>query len=247
MSIERKPVAYGDLRGWIKALHAAGEIKEIDAEVDWNIEMGTVMRLAQGTGDGPALMFNNIKDYGANARCRRVFGCGLASYRRVAMMLGVDPDTHPRDLVKLGRNVLNGAVPPKIVSTGPVKENIVTGDDIDLFELPSPWWNRLDGGRYLLTYGGCVTKDHDTGVMNVGIYRGMVASKNEIPILMWRAQHVGQHATSWERAGHNEMPIAVAIGISLWPARSHDVACCPTCWARHIRIGISFLLATMPR
>ena len=212
MNIERKPVAYGDLRGWIKALHAAGEIREIDAEVDWNIEIGTVMRLAQGAGDGPALMFNNIKDYGANARCRRVFGCGLASYRRVAMMLGAAPDTHPRDLVKLGRNVLNGGIPPKIVSTGPVKENIVTGDDIDLYELPSPWWNRLDGGRYLLTYGGCVTKDHDTGVMNVGIYRGMVASKNEIPILMWRAQHVGQHATSWERAGHSEMPIAVAIG-----------------------------------
>src|SRR6266436_3899735 len=186
MNIERKPVAYGDLRGWIKALHAAGEIREIDAEVDWNIEIGTVMRLAQGTGDGPALMFNNIKDYGANARCRRVFGCGLASYRRIAMMLGVAADTHPRELVKLGRNVLNGSIAPKIVSTGPVKENIVTGDDIDLYELPSPWWNRLDGGRYLLTYGGCVTKDHDTGVMNVGIYRGMVASKNEILILMWR-------------------------------------------------------------
>jgi UbiD family decarboxylase len=212
MNIERKPVAYGDLRGWIAALHAAGEIKEIDAEIDWNIEIGTVMRLAQGTGDGPALLFNNIKDYGANARCRRVFGCGLSSYRRVAMMLGVAPDTHPRDLVKMGRNVLSGGIAPKIVATGPVKENIVTGDDIDLYDLPSPWWNRLDGGRYLLTYGGCVTKDHDTGVMNVGIYRGMVASKNEIPILMWKAQHVGQHATSWERAGHNEMPIAVAIG-----------------------------------
>src|SRR5262249_1170151 len=58
MDIERKPVAYGDLRDWIKALHAAGEIREIDAEVDWNIEIGTVMRLAQGAGDGPALMFN---------------------------------------------------------------------------------------------------------------------------------------------------------------------------------------------
>ncbi len=212
MNIERKPVAYGDLRGWIKALEAAGEIKEINAEVDWNIEIGTVMRLAQGTGDGPALMFNNIKDYGANARCHRIFGCGLASYRRVAMMLGVEPDTHPRDLVKLGRNVLSNGIAPKIVATGPVKENIVTGDAIDLYELPSPWWNRLDGGRYLLTYGGCVTKDHDTGGLKVGCYRGMGACSTEIPILMWRAQHVGQHATSWERAGHNEMPIAVAIG-----------------------------------
>ena len=111
MNIERKPVAYGDLRGWIKALHDAGEIKEVDAEVDWNIEIGTVMRLAQGTGDGPALLFNNIKDYGANARCRRIFGCGLSSYRRVAMMLGVAPDTHPRELVKMGRNVLAAASP----------------------------------------------------------------------------------------------------------------------------------------
>ena len=34
MNIERKPVAYGDLRGWIKALHAAGDIRQIDAEVD---------------------------------------------------------------------------------------------------------------------------------------------------------------------------------------------------------------------
>jgi UbiD family decarboxylase len=46
MAIERKPTAFGDLRGWIAALKAAGELKEIDAEVDWNIEIGTIMRLA---------------------------------------------------------------------------------------------------------------------------------------------------------------------------------------------------------
>ena len=77
MNIERKPVAYGDLRGWIKALEDAGEIREIDAEVDWNIEIGTVMRLAQGTGDGPALLFNNIKDYGANAAAAAFSAAGL--------------------------------------------------------------------------------------------------------------------------------------------------------------------------
>ena len=63
MTIERKPVAYGDLRGWIDALKAAGELQEIDAEVDPNIELGTIMRLAQGPGTGPALLFNNIKGY----------------------------------------------------------------------------------------------------------------------------------------------------------------------------------------
>ena len=213
MSMARKPLAFGDLRGWIDALDKAGELRRIEVEVDWNIELGTIMRLAQGPGTGPALLFNNIKDYnGPASRCRSLFGGGLSSYRRVAMMLGLAPDTHPRELVRIGRDVLNGAIAPRIVKDGPVRENIVTGKDVDLYELPVPCWNRLDGGRYLLTYGGCVTKDPATGIMNVGIYRGMVADRNQIPILMWRAQHIGQHVSAWQGAGKDEMPIAVAIG-----------------------------------
>ena len=48
--------------------------------------------------------------------------------------------------------------------------------------------------------------------MNVGIYRGMVSAKDRIPILMWRAQHIGHHVTAWQNGGTAEMPIAVAIG-----------------------------------
>src|SRR3984885_5881692 len=184
MSIERNPVVYGDLRNWMKALDAAGELRKGDGEVDWNVELGTIARLAQGEADGPALIFNNIRDYGANSRCRQVFTGGLASYRRLALLLGLPPDTHARELVKLGPPGLTGAIPPNIVKTGPVKENIVKGDDIDLYEFPVPQWNRIDGGRYILTYGGVVTKDPDSGAMNVGVYRGMVAGKNKIPILM---------------------------------------------------------------
>src|SRR5688572_9218741 len=124
MAIERKPAAFGDLRAWLDVLRDAGELREVDGEVDWNIEIGTIMRLAQGAGSGPALLFNNIKDYNKqDSRCRRILGCSLSSYRRVAMMLGLPPDTHPRELVKVGRNVLTGSIPPKVVDTGPVKEN----------------------------------------------------------------------------------------------------------------------------
>jgi UbiD family decarboxylase len=213
MSVKRTPVAYGDLRGWIKALEGAGELKRVTGEVDWNIELGTILRLAQGAGTGPAVLFENIKDYNAaTSRCRKVFGGGLSSHRRVAMMLGLSPDTHPRELVKIGRNILTGSIPPKVVPTGPCKENVLTGNDINLYDFPAPWWNRLDGGRYLLTYGGVVTKDPESGVMNVGIYRGMISARDQIPILMWRAQHIGHHVTAWQQGGSAEMPIAVAIG-----------------------------------
>src|SRR4030095_2972080 len=103
--------------------------------------------------------------------------------RRRAMMLGLPPDTHPRELVKIGRNILSGSIPPRIVKDGPVKENVLTGKDIDLYQLPTPYWNRMDGGRYLLTYGGVVTKDPESGIMNVGIYRGMISARDQIPIL----------------------------------------------------------------
>ncbi len=211
---ERKPVAYGDMRTWLKALEDAGEVRAIDGEVDWNIELGTIARLLQGPATGPAVLFNNIKDYNKkNSRCGRVFTGALANYRRIAMMLGLPPDTHPRELVKLGRTLLSGAIPPKIVNTGPCKENIITGDAVDLYEFPAPYWNRLDGGRYLMTYGGCVTKDPETGVMNVGVYRGMIHDKTHMPILMWRAQHIGHHVTAWQNGGASEVPIAVAIGV----------------------------------
>ncbi len=213
MDIARKPTVFGDMRGWIDALRGAGELAEINAEVDWNVELGTTLRLAQGPGTGPAMLFNNIKDYnGANARCRRIFGGGLGSYRRVAMMLGCDPDTHPRELVKLGRTVLSDRLPPKLVATGPVKQNILKGADINLFDFPVPLWNRVDGGRYLMTYAGCVTRHPVTGVMNVGLYRGMVHSRDQIPMLIWRAQHIGNHFTAYQQAGIKEMPIAFVIG-----------------------------------
>jgi len=214
MAVERKPVAFGDMRAWLRALESAGEVRHIDGEVDWNIELGTLARLLQGPATGPAVMFNNIKDYNKpNSRCRKVFTGALASYRRIAMMMGLSPDTHPRELVRIGRTILTGSIPPKIVKTGPVKETIIKGADVDLYEFPAPYWNRLDGGRYLLTYGCCVTKDPETDVMNVGVYRGMIADKTHIPILMWRAQHIGHHVTAWQRGGASEVPIAVAIGV----------------------------------
>src|ERR1700731_4322258 len=120
MTIKRKPVAFGDLRGWLAALEAGGELRQIDAEVDWNIELGTIARLAQGAGTGPALLFNNIKDYnGPPSRCPRIFSNALNNYRRMALMLGLPADTHARELVQLGRTIMTGSIAPRIVKDGP--------------------------------------------------------------------------------------------------------------------------------
>ena len=209
---KRADAAFGDMRAWIDVLRAAGELREIDGEVDWDVELGTIVRMAQGTGAAPALLFNNIKDYnGPDAICGRMFTGGNASYSRLAMMFGLPRDTHPRELVKICRNIFTDRIAPKIVKDGPVKQNVITGDDVDLLKFPVPKWNRMDGGRYALTYAGCVTKDPDTGIHNVGVYRGMVAGPASIPVLMWRAQHWGSHFQKYAERGE-DMPVAYVVG-----------------------------------
>ena len=81
MTVRRNTVAFGDLRGWIDALRKAGELHEVNAEVDTDFEIGTIMRLAQGPGTGPAMLFNNLKGYNKpESRCRRLFGSALLQW-----------------------------------------------------------------------------------------------------------------------------------------------------------------------
>src|ERR1700686_3327003 len=136
---------FGDLRGWIAHLKREGELHEVESQVDWNCELGTITRRAFGNGDGPALLFRNIKDYHDNARCRQLFTGGLSNYSRVALMFGLPRQAPITDLVQAARKAYSGRLPPVKVATGPVRENIVTGDDIDLHDFPVPQWHRRDG------------------------------------------------------------------------------------------------------
>ncbi len=203
-------MVFDDMRGWIEALRAEGELHEIDAEVHWDRELGTVARKAFGNGDGPALLFNAIADY-RSGRCTKLFTGGLSNYSRIAMMFGLAKDAPITDLVRAARAAFSSRLEPKVVETGPVKENIITGDDIDLLEFPVPKWHRKDGGRYINTFQGTVTKDPETGIYNVGIYRGMVGQKNTFPVLLWRPQHWGHHFTKHEGMGE-AMPVAFVYG-----------------------------------
>ena len=99
LGIKCGPAVFGDLRGWIDALREGGELAEITGEVDWDVELGNIIRMMQGSGDGPAFLFSNMKDYnGPDALCYRMFTGGHASYSRIAMMFGLPPSTPARML-----------------------------------------------------------------------------------------------------------------------------------------------------
>jgi UbiD family decarboxylase len=203
-------MAYQSMREWIAKLEEEGELKRVTAEVDWNLELGAIARRVADM-EGPALLFENIKGC-HDTRCRKLFLGGPGSRQRVALALGLPKETGYKEMVEFVKNRLETRVETVKVASGPVKENIVRGDDVDLYQLPVPLYHEMDGGRYINTYCSIVTMDPDTKLMNVGMYRGMIGDdEKSIAVLLVINQHWGMHFTKHKRRGE-EMPVAAVYG-----------------------------------
>ena len=66
------PAALRDLRGWLAAVEAAGELRTIDAPVDPIEEMSAISYLVSKAEDAPAVLFTNV--LGAAPGVRSLFG-----------------------------------------------------------------------------------------------------------------------------------------------------------------------------
>src|SRR5207245_10430586 len=128
---------------------------------------------------------------------------GVLGARRRLGRARVFPKHVPnRELVQYVMQKNRDTVPPVIVRTGPVKENILRRGEIDQTEFPVPKWHFKEGGRYIHTFSAMVTRDPDTRAMNAGIYRGMIGSKDPTPMLLIRGrQHRGQHCVKYSERG----------------------------------------------
>ncbi len=202
-------MAVKDLREWINLLAEKAEVKKIQAEVDWNEEIGAITRQVSSQ-NGPALLFEKIKDH-QKTLCRRLFTNGTGSLAKVCRLVGLPEGTSSRELVITLKELLRRQVEPRRVDRGPVKDNIVTGTSVDLFQFPVPKWNPLDGGRYIMTSASVVTMDPETHVLNAGTYRGMISTKNTISVLLATTQGWGKHFVKYKSRG-KEMPVAVVLG-----------------------------------
>ncbi|HUT68138.1 MAG TPA: UbiD family decarboxylase [Dehalococcoidales bacterium] len=198
-----------DLRAWMAQLEAEGDLKRIKAKVDWDDEISQIIRKVY-VQEGPALLFENIKGHEATWS-KKLFTNGLGTRSRVNVMLGLPRDTSPQETVKTIRKRMKNPLEPVRVKTGPVKENIIKGEDVDLFQIPVPKWHPLDNGRYINTFNATVTKDPDTGQNNAGVYRGTILSKNKIGVLLMPMKDWGITYRKYQEMG-KPMPVAFVYG-----------------------------------
>jgi len=200
-------VAFKDNRDFIAALKQTGDVVSISQEIDWDLEAGAISRRAMELY-GPAVLFENIKDYPGH----RMFAGILATYRRVAIALGLPPDTPIRDIYRVYEQRDEHPIPPVTVPTGPCKENILTGDKIDLYDFPAPMIHDGDGGRYIGTWCFSVSKNPETGWVNWGTYRFMVLNKNTISGMPSPGSHLAMIMKDYYLPRNQPMPWALVIG-----------------------------------
>jgi len=85
------------------------------------------------------------------------------------------------------------------------------GDDVDLLKFPAPKYYPLDGGRFFGTAGFVITKDPDTGWVNIGTYRLQLYDKNHLGTQFIKGKHSDIMLKKYQAMG-KPMPVAVVVG-----------------------------------
>ncbi len=202
---------YSDMREWLKAVDDLGELRRVDG-ADWNLEMGAITELLYEAGGAvpPAVLFDNVPGYPAGHRA--IFGL-TCSVKRMALTLGLEGAETGLDLVKAYREKLRHfqPIPAKEVTTGPVLENVVRGDDVNVLNFPVPLMHELDGGRYIGTACMVMTRDPDDGWVNFGTYRVMVHDEKSVAFYVSPGKHGALHRKKYFDRGE-PCPVVVVVG-----------------------------------
>ncbi len=197
-----------DLRSFLDESDKLGELKVIRG-ADPHLEIGAISELCLDQ-DGPALLFDDIPGYPAGYR---VAVNVTSSKRRALLALGMDTEMPEEEVPSKFQKIYDAykQVPPKYVETGPVMENVQTGDDVDLLQFPVPFWHELDGGKYIGTGLGVIQRDPDTGEVNVGAYRVQLQNRNTLTIFSEPdSDGRGIMEKHWSRG--ESCPVAITFG-----------------------------------
>jgi 2,5-furandicarboxylate decarboxylase 1 len=203
---------FESLRDLLTRLEEIGKLRRITTQVDkdWEIACVTRQVMYQRPADRYALLFENIAGFETPV-ATNTLGASRDIYATALGVPFIDGCIDKEAIRAKWIKALGAPIPPIVVKTGPCKENIMRGKDVNLLKFPIPTWTPgLDAGAYL-SAGAVIQRDPDTGIQNAGVYRGMIKGPDRIGILVQPAKHSGVIMQKYE-AANKPMPIAIAIG-----------------------------------
>jgi 4-hydroxy-3-polyprenylbenzoate decarboxylase len=202
-------VAYRGLRGWLDEVSRMGELLQVNG-AHWDVEMGalTHMLTEKSSGTAPAILFDEIPGYPKGFRT--LYG-HFSSIRRVALTLGLPLKQERKvDIVQRYHQRMQDLkpIPPRFVKDGPILQNVLEGDAVDVLKFPVPRHHELDKARFIGTADCVITQDPDAGWFNLGAYRAQVYDGKKVGCQITEGKHGRIHRDKYFERGQ---PMKVVI------------------------------------
>ncbi len=195
-----------DLRSYLKVLEAAGQLLRIPGPVALKHELANVAASAARQGRG-GVYFEKPEH-----APWPVFAGAVASPTLAALALdcAVDEVTGVMEAAQLPAR----SIAPILQSTATWKDNVLTGEAIDLHTLPIPVHGLHDGGPFI-TGGVTVSKDPVSGRGNLSYNRMQVLGPHTLGfnVNAWR-----DTMRFYQAREREDKPLHIAIAIGLDPA-----------------------------
>ncbi|MEA2988982.1 MAG: hypothetical protein QOG83_1693 [Alphaproteobacteria bacterium] len=204
---------------YVEALEQADKLVRVTTPINKDTELHPLVRLQfRGLPEAQrkAFLFENVIDSRGRKYDIPVLVGALAGSTEI-YALGMQCAL--ADIESVWKNALANQIAPVVVGQGACQEVVITGDELKregggLGRLPIPISTPgFDNAPYT-TAGHWVTKDPETGMHNLGNYRGMVKAEDRIGVLLGRLNWgMRYHIDRWrELRGAKQVPAAIVIG-----------------------------------
>jgi UbiD family decarboxylase len=197
-------LGFESMRAYLAEVEKKDLLQNING-ADWKIEIGAITEVVAFSPAPRVLLFDNIQGYPAGFRV----ATNLYSAQRLqAIALGLPDNLSTIDLVSRWRARSKQLKPakPRLIKDGPILQNVIRGNDVNLLRFPVPLWRQGDGGRYLGTGDVVVTRDPDEKWINLGVYRAQIHDEKTLGIVILGSHHGRMHLEKFWNPGEDRFP-----------------------------------------
>ena len=172
--------AMGDLREFIRLARERGELEVVQG-ADTYLEMGALYELSLEKLHPPVLLFEHIKGYPSHHR--------VVMNVRYSRLFVDDLDLEALKAYRQRQKWESEPIAPEFVNTGPVCDNILKGDKVNIHDFPAGHWHQGDGGPYIGTECLIINQDPDSDWVNIGTYRVQVQDQRTLTVFIEPGKH----------------------------------------------------------
>ena len=212
---------FDSLREYVESLEKVGQLRRIRTKVSVDLEIAEILRRVMYKNEGPAILFENVEGFKIP-----VLGNAFGSLRRLKIALDMENFEEIGERMttltklKIPHGLLNKVkmLPklseisdygPKSTNSGPVTEIVETSKPT-LDSLPIIKSFPKDSGRFI-TFGITVSKNPETQVRNLGVYRLQVIGSKKA-IMHWQVHKRGALHYQMNKEKMQKTEVAIVIG-----------------------------------